>query len=192
MSTNRYSKEAGFVDPRKLPKGPSGRALCRRCQREVGKGRRTFCSDDCVHEWKIRTSPSYMRECVFRRDQGICAICRINTGIIYRLFSNLLIKANLNHLYWRWAEMCDKDPERYQSLVRFRCRFPWFRADISPWAADHIIPVVEGGGECGLENIRTLCLGCHDEETGKLRERLKLKRRERSLTLFARETKADA
>jgi hypothetical protein len=29
------------------------------------------------------------------------------------------------------------------------------------WHADHITPVVEGGGECTEENIRTLCVLCH-------------------------------
>jgi 5-methylcytosine-specific restriction endonuclease McrA len=33
------------------------------------------------------------------------------------------------------------------------------------WQADHIIPVIEGGGECGLENMRTLCTQHHNEAT---------------------------
>ena len=36
---------------------------------------------------------------------------------------------------------------------------------------DHIIPVVEGGGCCGLDNLRTLCTQCHREETNKLMQR---------------------
>ena len=39
------------------------------------------------------------------------------------------------------------------------------------WQADHIIPVIEGGGSCGLENIRTLCTACHRQETKKLARR---------------------
>jgi 5-methylcytosine-specific restriction endonuclease McrA len=39
------------------------------------------------------------------------------------------------------------------------------------WQADHIIPVVEGGGECGLDNIRTLCTPCHRRETASLAAR---------------------
>jgi 5-methylcytosine-specific restriction protein A len=39
------------------------------------------------------------------------------------------------------------------------------------WQADHIIPVVEGGGECGLENLRTLCRACHLRETAELARR---------------------
>jgi 5-methylcytosine-specific restriction protein A len=40
------------------------------------------------------------------------------------------------------------------------------------WEADHIVPVVEGG-DSGLDNVRTLCLPCHREETAALRERLR-------------------
>lgn len=36
------------------------------------------------------------------------------------------------------------------------------------WQADHIIPVVEGGGECTLDNLRTLCTSCHKSETAAL------------------------
>jgi 5-methylcytosine-specific restriction enzyme A len=43
----------------------------------------------------------------------------------------------------------------------------------SLWDADHILPVVEGGGECDLDNIRTLCLRCHRVVTADLRERMR-------------------
>lgn len=33
------------------------------------------------------------------------------------------------------------------------------------WDADHIIPVREGGGSCGLDNIQTLCIPCHKHKT---------------------------
>jgi 5-methylcytosine-specific restriction endonuclease McrA len=41
----------------------------------------------------------------------------------------------------------------------------------SLWDADHIVPVVEGGGECDLSNMRTLCLKCHRIHTASLRTR---------------------
>jgi hypothetical protein len=31
----------------------------------------------------------------------------------------------------------------------------------SLWDADHIVPVKDGGGLCGLDNMRTLCISCH-------------------------------
>lgn len=46
------------------------------------------------------------------------------------------------------------------------------------WEADHIVPVAEGGGQCGPENYRTLCCRCHAEETQNLRARLAAKRKE--------------
>ena len=41
------------------------------------------------------------------------------------------------------------------------------------WQADHITAVAEGGGECGLANMRTLCTPCHAKETAALLRRLK-------------------
>lgn len=33
------------------------------------------------------------------------------------------------------------------------------------WHADHIKPVWEGGGECDIDNLRTLCVLCHMKVT---------------------------
>ncbi|WZZ37922.1 hypothetical protein YC2023_034181 [Brassica napus] len=38
-------------------------------------------------------------------------------------------------------------------------------AEGNAWHADHIIPVYRGGGECRLENMRTLCVACHADVT---------------------------
>lgn len=35
------------------------------------------------------------------------------------------------------------------------------------WDADHIVPVHQGGGGCGLDNYQTLCKPCHKEKTGR-------------------------
>jgi 5-methylcytosine-specific restriction protein A len=173
MSNNRLSVSAGWVDPRALPKGPNGRAICRwiECGNEVPKGRRTFCSDQCVHEHKFRSQPGYLRECVFARDKGVCAVCGVDCDKVKRVFRSLVKKAGLKR--WKWPDTIIQNPERYGALDMFRQQFPWFRPYLSAWAADHILPVIEGGGECGIENIRTLCLGCHNAATAELRERLK-------------------
>src|SRR5580658_5250413 len=73
----------GAADRAALPKGGNGRALCRWCNLEVPARRFTFCSEWCVHEWKLRTDPGYLREQVLRRDRGICAICRADTRAAY-------------------------------------------------------------------------------------------------------------
>ncbi len=38
---------------------------------------------------------------------------------------------------------------------------------------DHIVPVAEGGGGCGLDNLRTLCRKCHTRESAALNRRLR-------------------
>lgn len=44
------------------------------------------------------------------------------------------------------------------------------------WEMDHVVPVVEGGGECGLDNLRTLCVPCHRRVTRELRARMAARR----------------
>src|SRR5436305_14311365 len=77
MSTSRVMP-GGFADRDELPKGANGRSLCRWCSLEVPKGRHTFCSDWCVHEWKLRSDPGYLRDKVFERDRGICRECGLD------------------------------------------------------------------------------------------------------------------
>ncbi len=44
-------------------------------------------------------------------------------------------------------------------------QIPWHRRFGRWWDADHIRPVAEGGGVCGLDNLQTLCLACHRQKT---------------------------
>lgn len=37
----------------------------------------------------------------------------------------------------------------------------WLRGFGGFWDADHIVTVKDGGGDCSLDNIRTLCIQCH-------------------------------
>jgi 5-methylcytosine-specific restriction endonuclease McrA len=117
----------------------------------VPKRRRTFCSDGCVHEWKLRTDPGYLRDQVFERDRGICAACGIDTVVLRRDARKLDYAARRQFLKtWGLRERSRK----------------------SLWDADHVIPVAEGGGQCDLSNMRTLCLKCHAAATAALRNRL--------------------
>jgi 5-methylcytosine-specific restriction protein A len=140
----------GFADRAALRKGQNGRPLCRWCGLEVPPRRFTFCSDWCVHEWRLRTDPGYLRDQVFQRDRGVCAICHADSGAAYLE----LKRARGTHrrkLLAHWG------------LKRLNRR--------TLWDADHVLPVAEGGGECDLENIRTLCVKCHRTATAELRKR---------------------
>ena len=151
MSTAR-TMAGGRVTRGALPKGDNGRSLCRWCSIEVPPRRFTFCSSYCVNEWRLRTNPGYLREQVFLRDKGICAQCRVDTLRAFRELRRARGTTRRN-LLLHWG------------LKRMTRR--------SLWDADHIVPVAEGGGECDLDNIRTLCLRCHRTSTVELRTRLK-------------------
>lgn len=53
------------------------------------------------------------------------------------------------------------------------------------WEADHVVPVVEGGGECGFDNYRTLCVPCHRKVTSDLLTRLKTNRQKTMISGIA-------
>ncbi|HXP88733.1 MAG TPA: HNH endonuclease [Bryobacteraceae bacterium] len=149
LSTSR-TMPGGVADRAALPKGANGRALCRWCGLEVPARRFTFCSDWCVHEWRLRTDPGYLREQVLLRDRGICAICRIDTRAAY------------------WELRRSRGTHRQKLLAKWGLKRLTRK---TLWDADHILPVVEGGGECDLQNLRTLCLICHRRQTLDLRLR---------------------
>lgn len=105
-----------------------------------------------MHEWRLRTDPGYLREHVFQRDRGICACCLVDTHAAY-----IELKRS-------------RSGQRQRLLARWGLQRITRR---SLWDADHIVPVVEGGGECDLTNLRTLCLICHRKQTAELRRRLR-------------------
>ncbi|MCU1348534.1 MAG: endonuclease [Acidobacteria bacterium] len=131
---------------------PSPRPLCRWCKTAVSGRRRTFCSDACVHEWRLRSSTSYLRDCVFDRDHGTCALCGLDTVELRRKVMRLPFGARMREL----RAMIDRG-------ALTRGRKSW-------WEADHILAVVEGG-DSDLANIRTLCIACHRNVTKELRAR---------------------
>lgn len=120
----------------------------------MGGRRRTFCSDACVHQWRLRSSTSYLRDCVFERDRGICAICRLDTVKLRRRVMRLPFA------------------DRMRELRALQQRGAIAKRRKTWWEADHIVAVVEGG-DSNLENIRTLCIPCHRMVTKELRERRK-------------------
>ena len=145
-------KAGGWIASSAMQRNSVGAPLCRWCNGEVQGRRRTFCSPECVHQWKLRTDPGYLREKVFERDRGVCAQCGIDTVIMRRDMRKLDFAARRTFLReWGLREGSRK----------------------SLWDADHVLPVAEGGGQCDLSNMRTLCLKCHREATNALRMRLK-------------------
>ena len=150
----RTLSESGRTHRQTLPLGPNGLPLCRWCHLEIlARRRRTFCSDYCVHQWRLRSDPGYLRDQVCARDRAICSACGTDTVAAYAQLKRSRGKARIEALaLWGMKSVTSR-----RSL----------------WDADHILPVAEGGGQCDLDNLRTLCLPCHREATADLRLRLR-------------------
>jgi 5-methylcytosine-specific restriction protein A len=103
-----------------------------------------------VDQWRLRSDPGYLRDQVLKRDRGVCRSCRIDT-----LVAQGILKRSRGPMRQRLLNYWDLPSYTGRSL----------------WEADHITPVVEGGGECDLSNLRTLCLRCHRMATLGLRLR---------------------
>lgn len=143
------------------------RRHCTWCGRPVGKGRSTWCSDHCVLAFRSRCDLGLIRSQVRDRDRGVCAVCRTDTKANARRTSGIL------HQMWNFYEVFGLHRSRRANsrgrMVAARCRCPACQLiDTFEWEADHITPVVEGGGLCTAEGYRTLCLRCHKRETAAL------------------------
>lgn len=138
-------------DASTLPKTETGFTCCRWCNGEVHPPRRTLCSKECEHELKLRINGRYLRDCVYMRDKGICNICNTDTKLIAR--QALVLNGIERENYLKDNSISLK-------------RKIWIRKHGGGlWDADHIVPVKDGGGLCGLENMRTLCIPCHKKIT---------------------------
>ena len=136
-----------LIDSKLLPRTEDGLPCCRWCQKGVKPPRRTLCSKECEHELNLRTSGRYLRDCVYKRDNGICSICNIDT------------KKTAKNALFLIGSMREEFLKQYKISLK---RKIWTRRHGGGlWDADHIIPVKDGGGCSSLENMRTLCISCH-------------------------------
>lgn len=127
-----------------------GGLYCTWCSKPIGpETRGVFCCEACKHEYKIRTSHRYAREQVFKRDGGVCGLCGLDTVA-------LILRLN------------GKEGDQLEAEIE-SLGIPKHRRTL--WDMDHIVPVSQGGGTCGLNNYRTLCIWCHSEVTSNLNRR---------------------
>ena len=151
---------------------------CTWCRKPVTKPARHWCSDEaCLDAFRMANDPAYIREKAFERDAGICAMC-----------GNHPLEAERLWYFFREMAALLHDAVRQFELSRWiktgirpsgggaMCNCVWHiaareAADLRKWEADHILPVVEGGGQLGLDNYRTLCRVCHKKQTKELAAR---------------------
>jgi 5-methylcytosine-specific restriction endonuclease McrA len=150
--------------------GPNGRILCLcGCGREVPVSKRhtTKFRPGCWEEWAKVHDASTVRRHVWKRDKGVCAECRVDTEALKRETAAKLgedVRRNWDGNFYfvgfsRAARRAHHIPPGFPDVDR-----AW-------WEADHRVPVIEGGGLCSLEGMRTLCIPCHKKATAALAAR---------------------
>jgi 5-methylcytosine-specific restriction endonuclease McrA len=129
-----------------------------------------YCSQDCAEEGRLCRGGMYasskIRAAVFALEGGKCTLCGIDAHSLFEQIRALEPARRLNKLLavnWRLPT----SSKALQNLLQDPKEHHF-------WQADHIRAVAEGGGGCGVENLRTLCVPCHAQETEKLRGRLPL------------------
>ena len=130
----------------------------------------TYCSQECAETGRLKRGGMYassqVRAQLFAREGGKCTKCGIDAGALFARICTLHPAERLNALCnanWKLP----KTPRALERLLQNPNEGMF-------WQADHIVAVSEGGGSCGLENLRTLCVPCHTDETEKLKSRLRL------------------
>lgn len=127
-----------YADRFQFPIGAPGTCrFCRGCF--SSSAYRNFCGHDCLKLFRMYCTGSGLREAVFDRDKGVCAVCGLDCTALTR----------------RLAKMTPAGRASLSRRLRIAARSK------SYWQADHRVPVREGGGTCGLNNLQTLCVWCH-------------------------------
>lgn len=171
-------------------KREDGTPQCRECGKERPPKAlwRTWCSDECVEAYKVRAWPAHAAMRAHERDKGVCALCRVDTEKLSAWINKLPhpYEAQTRRewhgvLYGRRDRFTDANSHgaklgrhRHRALTLLG-RLWGVKLSINSHLCeiDHVVPVAEGGGGCGLENLRTLCRRCHRIESAALNNRLR-------------------
>lgn len=161
----KYRRSIGMTVLRNYLERRSGE--CTWCGKAVAPGRRRWCSNECQQAAMLRCDVATITSYVWNRDKGVCANCGVDTKAIQKRLSRI-------------RERClagKKRPHSFKRWLRLKARYTG-SSGTHYWEADHIVPVVEGGGCQGPENYRTLCIACHKAETKALARRRASERRD--------------
>jgi 5-methylcytosine-specific restriction endonuclease McrA len=142
---------------------PKSNSTCVQCSKDISLRSDLLpsgtCSWSCHQELSAKLSGSSIRRQLFELEHGICVLC----------------SRDMHKIYQRFVRLQPSDRVQECMLINFSMNDHLLHSPNEGmfWQADHILPVSEGGGECTMENIRTLCTTCHQKETNVLRRRLR-------------------
>jgi 5-methylcytosine-specific restriction enzyme A len=133
-----------------------GKPLCRYCGGAVPKPRRWWCSQDCVDNALIVCSPATAAAKTFKRDDRTCQDCGLKRfpKEVYEQYNTAREENRKKHgmpFLWRGNSILIDGYDMAKSFLE----------------CHHIVAVKDCGGECGLDNLITLCQRCHKKRHAK-------------------------
>jgi HNH endonuclease len=162
----------------KYPKPPrkkdeAGQHLCRWCDLPLKSRARWWCSHECVRAFQLRGDWNVIRRAIAKRDQ----VCQLCGGQRYTITTPLPhAGSSIDGDNWlTYHEFSRRRDAFGRGMHDHGC--PLACALKSDWAVDHIVAVKDGGTD-HPDNLRLLCLRCHNEVTAGQHARWALERRE--------------
>ncbi|RDY04796.1 DNA annealing helicase and endonuclease ZRANB3, partial [Mucuna pruriens] len=139
--------------------------LCKLCQKQcLGNNSKTpeffedlFCNLVCYEEYRMRTSSRFLREELFKIEHGVCTNCQLDCHKLVEHIRPLSLARRREYI-----EKVAPNVAKRKNMLEKLVNEP---TEGNAWHGDHIVPVYQGGGECKLENMRTLCVACHYDVT---------------------------
>ncbi|GMH18225.1 hypothetical protein Nepgr_020066 [Nepenthes gracilis] len=116
-----------------------------------------FCKLACYEEYRSRTSNRFLRQELFQIEHGICTNCLLDC---HKLVEHIRPLPHANR-----EEYVKRVAPNFANHKKLLNKIVCYPTEGNAWHADHFVPVFQGGGECKVENMRTLCVACHADVT---------------------------
>ncbi|KAL2935367.1 DNA annealing helicase and endonuclease ZRANB3 [Bienertia sinuspersici] len=120
-----------------------------------------FCKMACYEIYRSRTSGRFLRQELFQIERGICTNCQLDCHKLVQYLKPLTVEDREKYIKHQELPLT-----KHIKLLDKLVREP---KEGNAWHADHKVPVFLGGGECTVENMRTLCVACHADVTASQR-----------------------
>ena len=137
------------------------------------KDHQLFCGGSCRSVFFQTRSGSALRRRVHLAEMYVCGMCGLVCGELLETLRGMESVEDRKEEVLRMAPRFAELPKQLDRLVEHPLAGRLYHAD-------HVTPVWKGGGECGLENMQTLCVPCHLAKTKlETRERAELRREQK-------------
>jgi 5-methylcytosine-specific restriction endonuclease McrA len=117
-----------------------------------------FCAGrKCLEQYTLRTSTAGLRKALFKWERGVCQTCGVDMHALCERIKVLPREKRAAVVVAAAPAFAVRgNGKALQRLVESA-------AEGCAWHADHKLAVRDGGGECGLDNLTTLCVLCHQQ-----------------------------